>query len=118
MSLPIGLDQITVTIAISTSLSAEIGTGAKTIVGIAMPASGWDSAVLSFQVSVDGGKTWLELYDTTGTEVSFVAAAGQYIQVDPVLFAGINDIKVRSGTSASAVTQTAARTLTLVCRQV
>ena len=114
MSLVIGLDQTAVTITSGTSLSAAVALGAKTMVGIAMPA-GWDAAVLTFQASVDDGTTWLEMQSTSAA-ISYTAAAGQYIAIDPTLWRGINKIKVRSGTSGSAVNQTADRVLTLVTR--
>ncbi len=53
--------------------------------------------------SVDGGVTWLELYDATGTEVTLAsAAAGHFIEINSDIFESINDLKVRSGTAACA----------------
>jgi hypothetical protein len=104
-----------VLIASGTSLSAAIALGQSTLVGIAMPA-GWDAAALTFQVSVDGGTTFLEMQSASAV-ISYTAAASQYIAVDPTLWRGVNTIKVRSGTSGVAVNQTADRTLTLVTKQ-
>ena len=115
MALVLGLDQTAVTIASGTSLTAAVPLGAKTLVGIAMPASGWDAAGLSFQVSADGGTTWLEMFSSSAV-IGYTAAAGSYIAIDPALWRGINLIKVRSGTTGSAVTQTADRILTLITR--
>lgn len=111
----IGLTQTSVTIANGTSLSAAVPIGDKVPVGIAMPA-GWDAAGLSFQVSVDGGTSWNELYDTSGNAISFTVAASRYVYMDPTVWIGINMIKIRSGTSGSPVNQTADRVLTLVSR--
>jgi len=106
----------TVTIASGTALSPEVTLGEKTLVGIVMPA-GWDAAALTFQATPDdvnfGG-----LCTSAGAEVSFAPAAGQFIVVDPTLWRGVTGIKLRSGTSASPVNQTANRTLTLVTRTV
>ena len=113
MSLPIGLETLTVTIASGTSLSPALGIGAKTLVGIFMPA-GWDAANLSFQMSADGS-TFGDVH-TTAAELTYTAAAGQYIAVDPALWRGINNLKVRSGTSGSTVNQTADRIITLVIK--
>jgi hypothetical protein len=108
----IGLTQLPVTISNGTSLSPPVGLGDGTLVGIAMPA-GWDAAGLSFQVSIDGGVTFLEMQSSSAA-VSFAAAAGQFIAVDPAIWRGVNQIKVRSGTAASPVNQTADRALTLI----
>ncbi len=115
MSLVMGIEQKTVVISSGTSLSAEVATGAKTLVGIGMPAA-WDTGGITFLVSVDGGVNWLDLYDPAGVNYALVVAAAQYILIDPVVFAGINDIKVQSGTTGSPVTQSADRTLTLILR--
>ncbi|WP_165420955.1 hypothetical protein [Bradyrhizobium sp. Leo170] len=95
------------------SLSGAIPIGNKIITGIMMPA-GWDNAALTFQVSVDGGASWSNLFDSSGNEVSFQAAASRFIAVDPTLWIGINHIKIRSGTAAAVVNQTAERSLRLV----
>jgi len=114
MALPIGLEQITATIASGTSLSPATGLGAKTLVGIAMPA-GWDAASLTFQISIDGGTTWLEM---AAFSAGIVASASNFISVDPTYWRGLNNIKVRSGTSGAAVNQTADRVLTLLVRPI
>ena len=106
-----------VTIAAGQSLSPEIDIGAWTLVGIQMPAS-WTAAGLSFQVSFDGGATWLEHYNAAGTETTFTVGASQYIAVDPLLWRGVSAIKVRSGTAASPVAQTGGATLNLIARTV
>lgn len=103
--------QTAVTISNGTSLSPAVALGNKLLVGIAMPA-GWDAADLTFQVSIDGS-TWLEL-QTTSAAVDYKAAASQFISIDPNLWRGVNQIKVRSGTSGVPVNQTADRQLTLI----
>lgn len=105
----------TAAIVINSSLSAAVALGEKVAVGIVMPAS-WDAANLTFQGSADGGQSFSNVYDSTGNELTVTAAAARYIYLDPSAFVGLNQIKVRSGTSASAVNQTAARTLTIVTR--
>ena len=106
------LVQTSVLIANTTSLSAEVDLGIKVLVGIVMPAA-WTAAALTFQASFDGGTTWLNM-QTASAELSYTAAAGQYIAVDPTLWRGANAIKVRSGTAASPVAQGADRILTLI----
>ncbi|SHJ70439.1 hypothetical protein SAMN05444159_1273 [Bradyrhizobium lablabi] len=111
----IGITPVSVTIANGTSLSAAAPLGDSVLTGIAMPAA-WDAAGLSFQVSADGGATWGEMQSISAV-VSVTAALGQYIALDPAIWRGINMIKVRSGTAAAPVAQTADRVLTLVTKR-
>lgn len=101
-------------IAISTSLSAAVNLGEKVAIGILMPAA-WDAANLTFQGSVDG-VSFSNIYDSSGNELTVTAAASRYIYLDPTVFVGLNQIKVRSGTNGTPVTQTAARALSIVTR--
>ena len=117
MALQVGITLIPAVIGASASLSPEIDLGAQTLVGIAMPAA-WTAATLSFQVSPDGGNTWLEHTSSAGVATGYTVAAGQYIAVDPLLWRGVNAVKVRSGTLGSPVNQSAQATLQLVCRTV
>ena len=110
----VNLATFSVLIASGTSLSAEVDLGANSLVGIAMPAA-WTAADLTFQVSPDGGVTWLELQNISAA-VDFKAAAGQFIAVDPTMLRGFNALKVRSGTSSVPVNQGANSTLTLIGR--
>lgn len=114
MALQVGIDTIAVTITSGTSLSPQVNLGAKALHGIAMPA-GWDAASLTFQASVDGGATWLEMF-SAGATVNYAVAAGQYIAFDPALWRAVNAIKVRSGTSGVPVNQTADRALGLIVK--
>lgn len=119
MADPYLIDAIPVPIpAGATGLSAAVGIGGKTLVGIVIPA-GWVTASLSFQASGDGGLTFGELLDETATAKSVSSIAGgvyTVIAVDPTKWRGINEIKVRSGTSGAAVNQTGAPTLLLLVR--
>lgn len=111
------LDEITATIAESASLSGAVDLGGMHLVGIIMPGT-WTAANLTLQASVDGGATFANVHDGNGVEELIVAAASRHIILDPARFAGISGLKVRSGTSGSAVNQAAARTLRLVVRRV
>jgi hypothetical protein len=111
------------TIASSGGIAASVATGgvamgADTLVGIWMPAT-WVTAALTFQVSPDGGTTWLELFNDSGTAISITAAASQYISLvinSNYTWRGINMLKVRSGTSGAPVVQTGGATVTLLGR--
>lgn len=106
----------TATIANGASLSGAVPIGEKVITGIVMP-SAWTAAALTFQVSVDDGTTWSDLYDSTGTEVNFPTAASRFVAVDPSLWLGVSHVKVRSGTAGVAVNQAASRAISLVGAQ-
>jgi hypothetical protein len=70
----IGINPIQVTIANGQALSGPVALGEFVLTGIAMPAA-WTAAGLSFQVSVDGGTTWLEMQSISAA-ISYTAAAG------------------------------------------
>lgn len=106
----------TATISNGTSLSGavDLGAGAR-LAGIQMP-SAWTSASLTFQVSADG-ITYVNKFDNFGNEItvpSASAAAGNGFNLTPGDWDGIRYVKVRSGTSGSAVNQGADRALTLI----
>lgn len=99
------------TISNGTSLSAAVDLGAVKIVRkILVPAS-WTAANLTIQVSYDGGTTYGNLYDEFGNERVITAAASRVIELSSPLVARY--LKLRSGTSGSAVNQGADRTLVI-----
>jgi len=114
------------TIAISTSLSDAVNVGQGGVpgvplsgfrlVGIVMPAA-WTTANLTFQVSHDN-VSFNNLYDRSGTEYVVAAAASRAIIIPPLDFYPFTYLKVRSGTSGTPVAQDAARTITLLLKQV
>jgi hypothetical protein len=78
-----------------------------------MPAA-WTAATLTFQVSYDG-TTFVDLYDDTGTEIQWQAAASRFIVPSaPSQFFGIQALKVRSGTTGTPVNQGADRAIQVV----
>lgn len=106
-------NQSSATITNGTSLSAAIDLGAATLFGIQLPAA-WTTANLTFQGSTDGA-TYANLYDSNGSEVTVTAAASQFIVMAvPPQWIGLRYLKIRSGTSGTAVNQAADRTLQIV----
>lgn len=111
MSIETGLELAT--ISNGTSLSAAVNLHNQRVFAINMPAA-WDAANLTFQGSQDGN-TFQDLYDDTGAQVTVTAAASHYIVLsNPLLFLGLQKLKVRSGTSGSPVNQTADRIIQLI----
>jgi len=103
---------VSATIANAASLSGAVFLGSGTLIRIQMP-TGWTAASLTFQVSEDG-VTYQNHYDDAGNEVTLTVAASRSVQVTPDSLQGALYLKVRSGTSGSAVNQGAERVLTLV----
>ena len=114
-----GIHQYPGTIANGTALSGAIPIGVDTLVGLWMPAA-WTAANITFQVSPDGGTTWLELLNDAGTAVTLTnPVGGAFIVMTTApkyAFRGINMMKVRSGTSGVPVNQVADRIMTLIGR--
>lgn len=114
----VGITLNPATIAVGQAVSGPTPLGALTLVGISMPAV-WTPAVLTFQVSPDGGTTWQELYDGAGNEVTVQAAANQFgiPLADPsYVWRAINMVQVRSGTLAATVNQASGSVINLVTR--
>lgn len=114
---PNDTDSVTVTITNGTSLSNAAQLGGARPVAILMPGT-WTSADLTFQGSFDG-TTYGNLYDASATEVTVTnaAATARYITLDPSKFASCVYLKVRSGTSGSAVNQGADRLIVIIAQR-
>lgn len=100
----------------NTSNAADIPSG-YIVCGVELPAA-WNAAVVTFQVSPDGGATFNDLYYPSGEYASPSLSAGQYFGADIVYFLGASQVKVRSGTGGTPVTQAAARTVNVVAYKV
>lgn len=111
------LEQKTVTILDAASLSAAVDLKELTPVALIVPAVLEDTN-LTFQGSYDG-TNFYNLYDFNGNEIiaTVVTNAARFIPLDPAKFWGIKQIKIRQGTSASAVVASGAdRVFELVVR--
>ncbi|SRR6266516_5412520 len=105
----------TVTIVSGTSLSPGVEIGEGVLVAIDVPT--FTSAVITFQVSSDGGVTYRDAYDAAAAEITLGAATtGNRAIAAPATLNGAWWLKVRSGTSAAPVNQGADRVITLVIK--
>lgn len=105
---------LTATIANGASLSNALLINEAMLVGIIMPGT-WTTANLTLQGAGENDEsTFNNVYDKDGTEVTINAAASRYITLEPAKFAGIKQLKIRSGTSGSAVNQGGARSIVAV----
>ena len=104
----------TVTIAAAASLSEAVDLRGMMLLAIFMPAA-WDAAVLTFMGSPTLGGTYLPIYDDASNEVTVPVAAGKAVAIDAALLklAPFRYIKIRSGTAATPVAQTAERKITV-----
>jgi hypothetical protein len=96
-------------IAAGQSLSAGLDCTAGNIVRLTMPAS-WDGANLSFQISSDGAG-YNDLFTIDGKEVVIPVVAGTAVVIAPLsdYLKAVAFLKVRSGSRAYPVTQSAQR---------
>ena len=112
----------TATIANGASLSDSVDCGeGRALISLMTPAA-WTAAAITFDVSADN-TTFAPLYDSLGAEVimssaSIATAAARAFALDPAACVGWRYVKVRSGVNGAAVNQGAARSVTLVFREV
>ena len=110
------VDYIDVTIANGASLSGAADLGTYILCGL-IPDSAWDTNDITFQVSYDNSN-WYDLYKE-GTEYTLSGAVAQDWQgVDVELFLAVPYVKVRSGTTGSAVNQSGDTVITLITRPI
>lgn len=108
-----GLVTMNVQIAQNASVTGNIDLGGARLAAILLPA-GWDAANITFKVGDTLNGTYGDFYDDS-SEIKYTSpAAGRRLRVNLADFIGIRYLQIRSGTSAAAVPQTAARTITLV----
>lgn len=110
---PIGgiTSDIEVTIGSGASLSDEVNMSGYFLTGLYVPA-GWTPANMTIQAS-NGDDVFYDVYFGSD-EYTLDAVGGRFLIVEPVKFAGIRRIKLRSGTSASPVNQGAERAIVMM----
>lgn len=106
----IGQKKVKVSIASGGTTSGMADLQNRRLLAIQMPAAFTGSA-LTFQGSHDG-ETFATLY-SSGSDVSVAVAAGKYVAIDPAIFAGVEYLKVISGSAEGA-----ARELQLITGQI
>jgi hypothetical protein len=109
--MPEMIARIPVTILNGASLSNAVPLYGGLPAVIEMPAA-WTAAVLTFQTSGDN-TNFFNVYDDAGSEVSITTDASRRIRLEPTQWAGISQIKIRSGTAGAAVNQGGDRILYL-----
>ncbi len=98
-----------------TAAAGAASSASATLIGVQLPGA-WTAAVLTLQASRDGA-TWVDVFDRFGGEVTLQAAASRRVVIEPSVIAGVEYLRVRSGTSAAPVNQAADRDVVLLFRQ-
>lgn len=101
-----------VSIASGASLSDPIDIRDLMTLAVQTPAAIDGAAALTLQSSLDG-ETYGNVYDKDGVEVSVTTGASRVVVFNDLedVITPLRFVKIRMGTSASPVAQTAARTL-------
>lgn len=109
---------VTATIASGASATSAIDLAGACLVGFLSPAA-WDAAALNIEVSVDNS-TWITagVYDSTGVQTASYPSltANAAYSVDMHALLPYRYVRLRSGTFALPVNQTAVRNFTLIAR--
>lgn len=112
MALGLSVDNASVTILATESLSGNIPLEGYTEMGLIMPAA-WTAAAITFQVSVDGS-TWVDFYGTDNTEKSLTVGASRAYTVEGL--APFRFVRLRSGVTATPVAQAADRVINIALK--
>ena len=93
------LEEVTATIAISTTTSDAIDCLGKVLVGLIMPAA-FTGTTLTIQVSMDK-TTFQPFYNTSGSAVSITVGVDRHIGIVPADFAGARWFKLVGSSQAA-----------------
>ncbi len=105
----------TVSIANGESVSAAVDLEERSLLALIMPAA-WTAAALTVEVSHDG-TTWIGIvYDSLGVQANVIAspAVSTAYTLDALGLLPYRYMRLRSGTTASAVNQLGARSITAI----
>ena len=107
----------TLTIANADSVSDALDLTDTNLLGLIMPAA-WTSAALTLEVSPDGS-SWYPAYDAVGSQTGFIASpvVSAAYAVDLSALLAWRYVRLRSGTTATPVTQGAARPIIAITRE-
>lgn len=109
-------ERFTATIASGASVSSLVTIPNRCMpVAIVIPGT-WTAADLAVEMTLDNGTSYSDLRDKTGAKVVLVVtAATDTIQLDVLQWFWMKTFRLISETSGSAVNQSGARSLTVLC---
>ena len=105
----------TIMIAANQSVSTTLHLVSEALVALLMPPA-WTAATLTLQVGVGG--EWLDVYRADGSEYTIAAAASRAVLLNPDELRGATVVRLRSGTAAIPVLQTADRPIIAITRPI
>lgn len=100
-SFPGRVSIVPVTIGNGNTESNAIGLGAGVICGISTP-NALSGGTFHIESSSDGGVSFLPVFGEDGVQLELVVAVDQYIKVSPQDYAGVNKLRIVSGTSEAS----------------
>lgn len=95
------IEHHTAVIAASGTASSEIPANGLLITGIFFPPAFTGTSV-TFEAAVRSGGPFYAMVDGAGSSLSRTISAGAYLPLDPALFAGVNFLRVVSGSAEGA----------------
>lgn len=90
-----------ITIESGETISNEVNMRGMTLCGLYMPAA-FTGTTITFQASDQSNGTFVAAYDVSGSQITATVSASKYIKLDPSDFAGIQHIKLVSGSAEGA----------------
>ena len=93
-------ESITATIPDGATQSGAIDMRGTAIFGVLLP-SGFSGTQLTFQMSNDGGDTWVDVYEKDGTQFALTVAASRYVIVPVSDFPGAVTMRVLTNSAPS-----------------
>lgn len=110
---------VSITSGQSLSASVDLGTGVPLV--LFMPAA-FTGTSITFQVAYYDeanrtASTFVNLYDSAGNEVTQTVGTSRCIVLDAAYFAGMQYLKIRSGTAGVPSAEGGTRSLVLITRQ-
>ena len=110
-------DFITVVISANQTQTSAIDFGHKEVIALQMPST-WTTANITLLGATTVSGAYTPVYDQSGSEINLAVANNRMIMVDgsSQIFNTIRYMKIRSGTSATPVSQDADRLLEFILR--
>ena len=109
-----GFASLTVTTE-ADGLSDVIDLNGDTLSSIQM-STAWTDAAITFRGALDSTSNMMDVFTSTGLEVSYTTTDNRTLNFDPNFWVGIRFLQLRSGATGAAVAQGAARTIKIATR--
>lgn len=108
---PDPVDLVEVTVQAGSATSSTVDLRGFCLVGVATPAV-LTSTSATIRTSLDGGATWLPVYNRDGDPISLALGSSRYVAISPAEIPGLGPMRLVLGLS-----EPSARTLRLAVRK-